>query len=216
METKKLDVDLCELKSGDGTRSFSGYASVFAGVDSYGDTIAPGAFTNTLQNRKRPIRMRWNHTGPVVGKFTRIEQDEKGLFVEGHLTPGHSVADDVYASLKHGAVDGLSIGFRVRDSKKTATGRILTDIDLVEISIVEEPADSGALVGGVKNAELVAMLERANTPEELERVMTNSTRLSPAEAKALISQVRYLITRGEREISSLVERITTNKTRYHA
>ena len=114
METKQLPLSALELKF-DRDMAFKGYASVFNGVDAYGDTIVPGAYKNTLTSRDRPIRMRWNHFGPVIGKWTKIEEDDKGLYVEGELTPGHSQTKDAYASLVHGAIDGLSIGYMVRD-----------------------------------------------------------------------------------------------------
>jgi len=113
MERKLFSLDEVEVKFyDDKPGKFAGYASVFNGVDSYGDTILPGAYTKTLKNRKRPILMRWQHFGPVIGKWTGAEQDEKGLRMEGELTPGHSLAEDIYASMKHGAVNGLSIGYR--------------------------------------------------------------------------------------------------------
>lgn len=149
---KQLDLSASALKFDDATMAFSGYASVFGGVDAYGDTIAKGAYSHTLASRSRPIRMRWNHTGPVIGKWTTLEEDDKGLWVEGSLTPGHSIARDVYASLKHGAVDGLSIGYLIPPggAEEREGIRHLRSIELVEISVVEEPADSAALVAGVK------------------------------------------------------------------
>jgi len=192
METKMLALSLCELKARDDVRAFSGYASVFNGLDSYGDTIAPGAYAKTLQQRDRPIRMRWNHYGPVIGKYTRIEEDEKGLLVEGELTPGHSVAEDVYASLKHEAIDGLSIGFRVKEFEKSDDARILKEIELVEISVVEEPADGAALITDVKHADFLEYIERADSLKEIERLLRDACSLSRSAAKAMISQIKSL------------------------
>lgn len=165
---------------------FSGYASVFNGVDSYGDTVLPGAYENTLKNRHRPVRMRWNHFGPVIGKWIELKEDKKGLFVTGELTPGHSTADDVWASLKHGAVDGLSIGYRVLDSEpKDEPGEILKEIELVEISVVEEPADRAAQISEVKSC-----IETATTIRELEALLRDAAGFSKANAAAFISRVK--------------------------
>jgi HK97 family phage prohead protease len=155
MELKTLPLDAAEFKFDEARKGFfSGYASVFGGVDSYGDTIVKGAYQSTLIDRKRPIQMRWNHFGPVIGKWTAAEEDEIGLRMEGELTLGHSVADDAYALMKHGAVNGLSIGFRMPEggSEKAGNVRLLKRIDLVEVSIVEEPADLAARIGDVKSA----------------------------------------------------------------
>ena len=59
MQIKTLPIQTLDLKFAGEGMQFSGYASVFGLVDSYGDTIAPGAYKDTLQGRERPIRMRW-------------------------------------------------------------------------------------------------------------------------------------------------------------
>lgn len=212
METKKLALERCEIKARDDARVFSGYASVFNGVDSYGDTIAPGAYEKTLSERDRPIRMRWNHYGPVIGKYTRIEEDEKGLYVEGELTPGHSVASDVYASLKHGAIDGLSIGYYVREFEKDESARILKEIELIEVSVVEEPADGAALITDVKHADFLEYIERAESLKEIERLLRDACGLSRKAATAMVSRVKHLGELGaNREIVSLAERFKSKQ-----
>lgn len=190
MDKKLLSLDQVGVKfsnSDEGTK-FSGYASVFNGLDSYGDMIQEGAYSKTLENRARPIRMRWNHFGPVIGKFTHIEEDEHGLRVEGILTPGHSVADDVAASLKHGAVDGLSIGFRIVDSEQRGEARLLKEIELVEISVVEEPADLAAQISGVK-----CSIEQADSLKEIEALLRDAAGFSRKNAAGLVSRVRSLL-----------------------
>ncbi len=193
MKYKHLALDSTQFKFDADTRSFEGYASMFGGVDSYGDTIMPGAYSKTLQDRERPIRMRWNHFGPVIGKYTDIREDDHGLWVRGELTPGHSVAEDAYASLKHGAVDGLSIGYRMMAGKFEENehgGLNIDEIDLVEISIVEEPADLGAKISGVKDfSEAVAGLE---TLKDAEACLRDACGLSRSAAKAIVSQVKTL------------------------
>lgn len=204
MEFKRLALDGAELKFDDSREGvFSGYASVFNGVDSYGDTIAPGAYKRTLKDRERPIRMRWNHFGPVIGKWTRLEEDEKGLYVEGELTPGHSVAQNVYASMKHGAVDGMSIGYRPVKFEEHGNGRrTLKEIDLVEISVVEEPADLGARVGEVKH--LIELIDEIKSFKEVESLLREAGGMSRAAATALVSRIKAL-TLGEQGTNRLTE-----------
>src|SRR5690606_25329851 len=182
---------------------FSGYASKFNGVDSYGDTIKPGAYKKTLRKRERTIRMRWNHFGPIIGKWLNIEENEKGLFVEGELTPGHSVAQNVYASMKHGAVDGMSIGYRPVKIEDHGDGkRTLKEIELVEISVVEEPADLGAKVGEVKH--LIELIDEIKTPKEVESLLREAGGFSRAAATALVSRIKSL-SLGEQEPNQLTE-----------
>ena len=136
----------------------AGYASVFGPpADSYGDLISPGAYARTIrdwQSRSYPLPMLVGHDGLPVGKWVMLREDPKGLWVEGELTPGHSVASDVAASMRHGALSGLSIGFKCKKASldHAAKTRSLEDIDLFEISAVTSPACDRARVAAVKAA----------------------------------------------------------------
>lgn len=196
MRQKKLiTLDSIDLKFYEGKQGvFSGYASVFGGVDSYGDTIYPGAYSKTIVDRERPVQLRFNHEQGVIGKWTRIEEDEKGLYVEGELTPGHSKAMDVYASLMHGAISGLSIGYVPKKFVPNEKGGLdLYEIDLFEISVVESPADLAANIERIKSD-----IDSANTLKEIESLLRDSLGLSKSDATALVSRIRRL-SLGEQE-----------------
>jgi len=188
-------IENVEVKFYEGKQGlFSGYASVYGGVDSYGDTIVPGAYASTLMDRERPIQLRFNHEPGVIGKWTRIEEDEKGLYVEGELTPGHSKAMDVYASLMHGAISGLSIGYRpVKFTPNQTGGLDLQEISLIEISVVESPADLNAQIGNIKSA-----LDEVKSLKEIETILRDAGGFSRADATALVSRIKAL-SHGDRE-----------------
>lgn len=187
MEHKNLPIKDTSIKMlGDG-RKFAGYASVFGGIDSYGDTIVKGAYAETLKERDRPIQMRWNHYGPVIGKWTSVKEDDVGLYVEGELTDGHSVANDAYALIKHGAIDGMSIGYRLKDSEMVDGVHYLKEIDLVEISLVESPADLNAKVTDVKSA-----IEEADSLKQVERLLRDAGGFTRADACALVARIKAL------------------------
>lgn len=198
MQHKLLEIENIEIKfDAEKTGSFSGYASVFNGVDAYGDTIIPGAYSKTLKKRSRPVQLRWNHYGDVIGKWTKIEEDEKGLYVEGELTPNHSKAQDVYASLKHGAISGLSIGYiPVKYEENEKGGLNLKEIDLVEISIVETPADNSAHIENIKS------LDDSKTLKEIEAYLRDAHGLSRAEAVAVVSKVKAVWLGEQADIKS--------------
>ena len=191
MEHKLFSLDAAEVKfSADKPGFFAGYASKFHGVDAFGDTILPGAYAKTLEGRTRPVQMRWNHRGPVIGKFTTIKEDGVGLYVEGELTPGHSVAEDARASMKHGAVTGLSIGYRIPEGgseKSEHGGRLLKQIDLVEISVVESPADAHAQISSVKSA-----IEDSGSLKDIEAILRDAGGFSRADACALVARVKSM------------------------
>lgn len=174
---------------------FSGYASVFGGIDSFGDTIMKGAFADTLKDRARMPLMLYGHDSRnVIGKWTLMEEDDVGLFVEGEFTPNHSLADDVYASTRHGAIDGMSIGFFIpTDGAEQLEngGRRIEKIQLEEISIVGFPADDNARVAQVKMSDEIRSIESIRDAERFLR----DADLPISMAKAFISQLRPLYQR---------------------
>jgi len=187
MQTKCQNTGMA-FKFNEESGTFEGYASKFGGVDSYGDTVMKGAYEESLENRDRPVRMRWNHYGEVIGKWLEMREDEDGLYVKGQLTPGHSKAEDIKALLKHGAIDGLSIGYFVQESEPNGYGgQNLQKIDLIEISVVEEPADLSATITGIKSA-----IEKAETLADLERSLRDAG-LSKSVATALVSRTKSLV-----------------------
>lgn len=212
MHHKLLSLDQTAVKFDEARKGFfSGYASVFGGIDSYGDTILPGAYKGTIDSRARPIQMRWNHFGDVIGKWLDIREDDTGLYVEGELTPGHSKAQDVYASLKHGAISGLSIGYRpIKAVANDHGGQDLHEIDLVEISVVESPADLSAQINDVKSA-----IQEAESFKEIESLLRDAGRFSRADAKALLARIKSVCLRdaeAERNASDLLAAIKATTT----
>lgn len=150
MFRKALALDQCELKfATDKPMTFEGYASKWGGVDAYGDTIVRGAYAETIKaNPTLPMLFSHSQFRPI-GKIVSMVEDEIGLLVKGEFTRGNVDAENVAASVKHGAITALSIGYMVPEGGYTATekgGRILTRIDLYEISPVVFPADDGARI----------------------------------------------------------------------
>jgi hypothetical protein len=78
----------------------------------------PGAFTQSLVDSKRKgttVKMLWQHdSDQPIGVWDDMAEDNKGLYVKGHLLTDVSPrAAEAYGLLKAGALDGLSIGYRV-------------------------------------------------------------------------------------------------------
>jgi len=213
LHTKLLGLERVEFKFDGEAGVIEGYASTFGGgPDSYGDIIAAGAFTKTLKDRNRPVRMRWNHFGPVIGKWTAIAEDERGLKVRGELTPGHSVAADVYASLKHGAIDGLSIGYYTIASEKQKDGTVLLkEIELVEVSVVEEPANTNATISEVKSD-----IESAATLKDFEDILRDAGQFSNSAATAFVSRLKAAVLREAEAEATKSREILDTLRRFHA
>ncbi|MFV9838432.1 MAG: HK97 family phage prohead protease [Aaplasma endosymbiont of Hyalomma asiaticum] len=154
-----------DIVSGKGI--FSGYASVFNRVDTQKDIIAPGAFSDSLKRRK--VALLWQHNSKdPIGKILRLTEDSFGLFVTAQLNLELLKAREVYSLLKKGIINSLSIGYRVVTSRRDKRSgiRIITKIDLWEISLVTFPANDKAKVSNVKK-------EKIQGYEDEERVLNS-------------------------------------------
>jgi HK97 family phage prohead protease len=179
--------------------TFEGYGSVFNTIDSYGDTIAKGAFKATLREwktSKRLPKLLLQHGGGgmfsqnaddmvPIGKWEEMREDDHGLFMRGRLFDvGTDRVKATYAAMKEGELDGLSIGFRTRKSKMDEeTGiRTLTDVQLFEVSLVTFPANDPARVTEVRaDTELPSV-------REFERWVRRDAGLTERQAEILISK----------------------------
>ena len=137
--------------------SFFGYASIFNSADLAQDVIMPGAFARSLRKRGADrVRMLYQHDAiQPIGKWHRLEEDDKGLLVEGSFLLNVKRAYEIYMLLKAQALDGLSIGFRTirASSAPNRNLRYVYEIDLVEISIVTFPMHPQARVKLISSDE---------------------------------------------------------------
>ena len=139
--------------------SIEGYASVFGGVDSYGDTIEKTAFDNVIKSGQKPLMFyQHNRWSLPIGVWESLSVDEKGLKVKGRLNLELAEAKEVYSALKFGSLNGMSIGFRMKDKDYEYDDEDICHIknisELLEISIVNFPADKAAQIDSVKSEEL--------------------------------------------------------------
>jgi HK97 family phage prohead protease len=132
------------------TLRFAGYAALFDRVDRGGDVIRPGAFARAI-GKGKGVPLLWQHRPErPIGRIESLAEDARGLRVIGRLTPDAGHAAEAAALLRDGAVGGLSFGYRVRvHAPRPRHGRTLTDLDLVEVSLVTFPMQPGARVHAV-------------------------------------------------------------------
>jgi HK97 family phage prohead protease len=123
---------------------FAGYAALFGTPDAARDTILPGAFAATLTARGTPLPLYWQHRPTQrIGWVEHASEDARGLRIIATLDAPHSRAA---ALLARRQVDGLSFGYRARAYRLTPAGRILAEIELLEVSLVTHPLQHGARV----------------------------------------------------------------------
>lgn len=191
-----LACQLVELKfaGGDSDMAFSGYGAVFGNVDSYGDVLVKGAFTDTLARAKSandwPAMLSQHgsflggDSNTPVGVWTDMYEDDKGLVTEGKLAPT-SRGQELYALMKmtpRPAINGLSIGYVPKEwsmrSRPDEPRRTLKKVDLMEVSIVTMPANPKARIRQVKSDMTI---------RDFEDFLRDAGGFSNAQAKAIAS-----------------------------
>jgi hypothetical protein len=111
-----------------------GYAST-PDLDSQGDRVAIKAIDDALPEYMKFGNIREMHQASAVGKAKTAEIDENGLYL------GAKVVDDAaWRKVKEGVYSGFSIGGRI----KKREGDEILGLDLVEISLVDRPANPAA------------------------------------------------------------------------
>lgn len=157
----------CEIKAVEDSGEFRGIASVYGVEDSYGDVIDKGAFTKTIsENPMIPIL--WQHDSREVIGMGEVKEWQGKVLVSGRLDMEDPTAKKAYRKLKNGLMKGLSIGFyAIKTTWETVNERAIrhiSELKLVEVSVVTFPALESAQVTSVKNADELA--ERVKALEE--------------------------------------------------
>ena len=157
---EKKTAPLLEIKALKDSGEFEGYGSTFGGEpDAYGDVIAPGAYADSLASHTAKGTMPklfWQHNpSEPIGKWLGASEDGHGLLLKGKLNMDVQRGREAYSLLKAGDIDGLSIGYRIKEySVDTESGVwTLEKLDLIEVSVVSVGANENAVVSSVKAAK---------------------------------------------------------------
>lgn len=155
MNKKSLSLEFDSIKALDDNGGFEGYASVFGVQDYDGDVIVRGAFKKSIESGKQ-VKMLWQHDRTtIIGKWTEIREDEKGLFVKGVLFTELDKGREAYILLKNGVLNGMSVGFNIQNAyqEESTRNQVIDDADLWEISLVTWGANPEALITNVKTVK---------------------------------------------------------------
>lgn len=157
---------------------FSGYSSTWAGPDEHGDAIEPGAYRATIASwkesgEKLPLldSHKRDTLRALIGYAIELREDTKGLFSRWRMLDTRD-GEEAYARIEAKLLSGLSIGYQVRQQRqpnaserKAGITRVLQRIDLVEVSLVMEPAN--------REARIIGKRRRAGMEEKLEDLLDN-------------------------------------------
>lgn len=194
----------------DPSGTFSGYASVFGNIDSYGEVVEAGAFAESLKRIKEsgdPLPVLWQHrSSEPIGGSDMLEEDDHGLKTDGFL-----LIDDIpqakaaHTLMSKRIVKGLSIGYYVEASsynEKTGV-RTLQKLDLVEYSVVTFPANELATVDAVKSILRDGRLPSAKAFEDFLR----ESGFSKTQATAIASGGLCKLLRSESDGTKAVSQV---------
>jgi uncharacterized protein len=160
-----MQMDQLEIKATiavDDAGQITGIAWPFgSGPDRVGDLIEKGAFNVAVADL--PMLLAHDPESPI-GLWDEVKETAEGLQVKGHLFIAESKrAKSVRGLVQGGLITGLSIGYKTKASTKQGPNRVISALDLYEISVVRNPAHPRARISGVKNANAViaAAFQRA-------------------------------------------------------
>jgi len=121
-----------------------GYASLFWTRDLNDDVTAAGAFADSLAAGTSVKMLHQHDEAEPIGVWDEVVEDAKGLFVRGRILRATPRGRLVATLVEAGALDGLSIGFRQVKARTQGRLRVLSRVELWEVSIVTFPMLPGA------------------------------------------------------------------------
>lgn len=191
-----VDIEVKEVSE---QGEFEGYAAIFNSADQGRDLILPGAFKQSLiDTPPQRVRLLYQHNpSEVIGKYTEMYEDEKGLFCKGRLFLSVQRGREVAELMREKAIEGLSIGYRTNpdgyEIDRDRGLRLIKSVSLLEVSVVTFPMHPDA---GIK---LVKQDGTMPTERELEDWLARDAGFSRQDAKAIIAKGYKSLITAERD-----------------
>ena len=161
-------------------RIVSGFATL-DNIDKQMDIVTPEASVNAFSKFRGNIREM--HQPKAVGKMVAFKEDKyfdpeekkfyQGVYVSAYVSKG---AQDTWEKVLDGTLTGFSIGGKMNkwddgyDEKSDSAIRIIKDYDLVELSLVDSPANQFANILSVEKVDGVDTITGEGTDTVLENV----------------------------------------------
>ena len=147
-ETKALSKKSKSIK-------IAGYANTTA-KDRSNDVVTAEAWAKGVDNyRKNPVLLYQHKHDCPIGRVEQITVDKKGIHVEAAVSEAAERNHGVQTLIKDGALKSFSVGFRVKDGKynREDDSMVITDVELLEISVVSVPCNQESLFSIRKSFE---------------------------------------------------------------
>ena len=156
-----------------------GYAATFnREPDTYGDIIAKGAFLDTLahweelngEGKRIPLLYAHNMGDPAynIGYVTLAKEDDHGLYVEAVFDADNEKAQYVRKLVKEGRLYQFSFSYHILEASnvqlsENVSAYELRKLELLEVSLVQVPANRHAVVTEIKSAKVEQKSGRRNS-----------------------------------------------------
>lgn len=220
LETKYATFELKAETSeeSDDFLTVSGYGSVFGVKDNGDDIVMPGAFKDSIASGRKP-KMLWQHDpNQPIGAWDEMREDENGLYMKGRISKKAAKGAEVAELVKMGAVDGLSIGYKVKpNGSEFKDGiRFLNDLELWETSVVTFAMNEHAKINAKKSVDDMSETEikrhiettlkeinvsgsmakamAAGAMEGRKRVLREADALTPKDDQREVDELKALLT----------------------
>lgn len=166
------------------------------------DKFLPGAFTKSIARHAatgRQIRLKDQHARTIGGfPIESVKQDDRGLFGSGEINLAVQRGAEVFNLAKQGVLTDFSIGWGSDKSKVVEGIREITESEVFEGSIVDEPMNPHANITAVKT-EVFSALDSVDI-RAMEHALKNGIKFSSKEAKKLIAYFKSVgMLRDEQE-----------------
>jgi HK97 family phage prohead protease len=169
----KINVSFPIAKVNKEKRTVSGFATL-NNVDRHGDIVTPDASEKAFQRFRGNLREM--HQPLAVGKVVSFKPQQyidkesgntyEGIFVDAYISKG---AQDTWEKVLDGTLTGFSIGGNIvqasYDDNDNPDNRIIKDYELMELSLVDSPANPLANIFSIQKSEDGSMQMMGMAPE---------------------------------------------------
>ena len=210
-------------------RIVSGFATL-DNIDKQGDRVLPEASEKAFANFRGNVRLM--HQPIPAGKVVSFRSDTffdpetkkqyTGVFVDAYVSKG---AQDIWEMVLDGTLTGFSIGGAIKDTdneldeESNKTVRVIKEYDLVELSLVDSPANQFANIFSIQktlDGDVVdGMFSKSNIQnvfwceQEEMAYLSNEEKYSCASCSSELSSIGWIdeITKAnvEQSMSKIIE-----------
>ena len=172
MEYKTFALEGIKTKEVSDGWEISGYGSTWA-RDSENEIVRRVAFTETIKHDMDRMVLLWQHEiHEPIGKITDLFEDVYGLRFAAKIS-NTTRGRDARQLVADGVIKSLSIGFEVIE-EHGFDPRSLDKISLYELSLVTFPANTQAVITGVKKRPINLEQTRLSLLAEIEKCLGES------------------------------------------